>query len=211
MLSNQFNSNGIATTQTPPLTAPLRDSFSLLSGQRLSCGIHQGHQGVKGADNKGWGGRHCLDDSHTAPSATPYWCACACVCHVEPWKLLLLLLPASLHIFLPQLCLCWTPHQLPQVSLVSDVLSLRSLASLICVVLCPPPTPQRLETDLSYWMDQARSRDQGRQHQYDENAPIGPRDQSSYRHGADVNYDYYWLWCVSLTRAAQEGRGATPS
>nr|XP_040058061.1 augurin-A [Gasterosteus aculeatus aculeatus] len=50
---------------------------------------------------------------------------------------------------------------------------------------------QRLETDLSYWMDQARSRDQGRQHQYDENAPIGPRDQSSYRHGADVNYDYY--------------------
>ncbi|KAK5860822.1 hypothetical protein PBY51_022278 [Eleginops maclovinus] len=50
---------------------------------------------------------------------------------------------------------------------------------------------QRLETDLSYWMDQARSRDQGRQHQYDENAPIGPRDHSSYRHGANVNYDYY--------------------
>ncbi|XP_029314561.1 augurin-A [Cottoperca gobio] len=50
---------------------------------------------------------------------------------------------------------------------------------------------QRLEADLSYWMDQARSRDQGRQHQYDENAPIGPRDQSSYRHGADVNYDNY--------------------
>ncbi|KAK1902774.1 G2/M phase-specific E3 ubiquitin-protein ligase [Dissostichus eleginoides] len=36
----------------------------------------------------------------------------------------------------------------------------------------------------------SRSRDQGRQHQYDENAPIGPRDHSSYRHGADVNYDY---------------------
>ncbi|KAL6101013.1 ecrg4 [Pungitius sinensis] len=50
---------------------------------------------------------------------------------------------------------------------------------------------QRLETDLSYWMDQARSRDQGRQHQYDENAPIGPRDHGSYRHGANVNYDYY--------------------
>ncbi|KAM8856000.1 augurin-A [Spinachia spinachia] len=50
---------------------------------------------------------------------------------------------------------------------------------------------QRLEADLSYWMDQARSRDQGRQHQYDENAPIGPRDHSSYRHGANVNYDYY--------------------
>ncbi|KAI4805137.1 hypothetical protein KUCAC02_009767 [Chaenocephalus aceratus] len=33
---------------------------------------------------------------------------------------------------------------------------------------------QRLETDLSYWMDQSRSRDQGRQHHYDENAPIEP-------------------------------------
>ncbi|XP_076603265.1 augurin-A [Chaetodon auriga] len=50
---------------------------------------------------------------------------------------------------------------------------------------------QRLEADLSYWMDQARSNDQGRQHHYDENAPIGPRDPSSYRHGANVNYDYY--------------------
>ncbi|KAG7238773.1 hypothetical protein INR49_030317 [Caranx melampygus] len=50
---------------------------------------------------------------------------------------------------------------------------------------------QRLETDLSYWMDQARSSDQGRQHHYDENSPIGPRDPTSYRHGANVNYDYY--------------------
>ncbi|XP_053733643.1 augurin-A [Synchiropus splendidus] len=50
---------------------------------------------------------------------------------------------------------------------------------------------QRLEADLSYWMDQARSTDQGRQHHYDENAPIGPRDPGSYRHGANVNYDYY--------------------
>uniref|UniRef100_A0A8C6UD55 ECRG4 augurin precursor a n=1 Tax=Neogobius melanostomus TaxID=47308 RepID=A0A8C6UD55_9GOBI len=50
---------------------------------------------------------------------------------------------------------------------------------------------QRLEADLSYWMDHARSYDQGRQHHYDENAPVGPRDQSSYRHGANVNYDYY--------------------
>ncbi|XP_022596479.1 augurin [Seriola dumerili] len=50
---------------------------------------------------------------------------------------------------------------------------------------------QRLETDLSYWMDQARSSDQGRQHHYDENSPIGPRDPGSYRHGANVNYDYY--------------------
>ncbi|XP_037096223.1 augurin-A isoform X1 [Syngnathus acus] len=50
---------------------------------------------------------------------------------------------------------------------------------------------QRLETDLSYWMDYARSNDQGRQHHYDENAPIGPRDPNSHRHGANVNYDYY--------------------
>eukprot|EP00066_Takifugu_rubripes_P017321 XP_011606587.1 PREDICTED: augurin [Takifugu rubripes] len=50
---------------------------------------------------------------------------------------------------------------------------------------------QRLEADLSYWMDQARSNNQGRQHHYDENSPTGPRDPSSYRYGADVNYDYY--------------------
>ncbi|CAK6959226.1 augurin-A [Scomber scombrus] len=50
---------------------------------------------------------------------------------------------------------------------------------------------QRLEADLSYWMDHARSNDQGRQHHYDENSPIAPRDTSSYRHGANVNYDYY--------------------
>ncbi|KAK2839969.1 hypothetical protein Q5P01_013709 [Channa striata] len=50
---------------------------------------------------------------------------------------------------------------------------------------------QRLETDLSYWMDHARANDQGRQHHYDENSPVGPRDPSSYRHGANVNYDYY--------------------
>ncbi|XP_041663423.1 augurin-A [Cheilinus undulatus] len=50
---------------------------------------------------------------------------------------------------------------------------------------------QRLEADLSYWMDHARSTDQGRQHHYDENSPMGPRDHSSYRHGANVNYDYY--------------------
>ncbi|XP_066522650.1 augurin-B [Hoplias malabaricus] len=49
----------------------------------------------------------------------------------------------------------------------------------------------RLETDLSHWMDQARATDQGRQHHYDENAPMGPRDASAYRHGANVNYDYY--------------------
>ncbi|XP_029980794.1 augurin-A [Sphaeramia orbicularis] len=50
---------------------------------------------------------------------------------------------------------------------------------------------QRLEADLSYWMDHARANDQGRQHHYDENSPIGPRDPNAYRHGANVNYDYY--------------------
>uniref|UniRef100_A0A4W6G1Z8 ECRG4 augurin precursor a n=1 Tax=Lates calcarifer TaxID=8187 RepID=A0A4W6G1Z8_LATCA len=49
----------------------------------------------------------------------------------------------------------------------------------------------RLETDLSYWRDQWRSSDQGRQHHYDENAAVGPQDSASYRHGANVNYDYY--------------------
>ncbi|KAL0963505.1 hypothetical protein UPYG_G00307290 [Umbra pygmaea] len=49
----------------------------------------------------------------------------------------------------------------------------------------------RLEMDLAYWMDQARSSDQGRQHHYDENSPIGPRHRGAARHGADVNYDYY--------------------
>lgn len=50
---------------------------------------------------------------------------------------------------------------------------------------------QRLEADLAYWMDYARSTDQGRQHHYDENSPMGPRYATSYRHGANVNYDYY--------------------
>ncbi|KAI4894505.1 hypothetical protein NFI96_020674 [Prochilodus magdalenae] len=49
----------------------------------------------------------------------------------------------------------------------------------------------RLEADLSYWMDQARSTDQARQHHYDENSPLGPRYPTHYRHGANVNYDYY--------------------
>lgn len=50
---------------------------------------------------------------------------------------------------------------------------------------------QRLEADMAYWRDHARANDPGRQHHYDENAPIAPRDPSSYRHGANVNYDYY--------------------
>ncbi|XP_062384222.1 augurin-B [Sardina pilchardus] len=49
----------------------------------------------------------------------------------------------------------------------------------------------RLETDLSYWMDQSRSRDHNQQHHYDENSPTGHHDPRSYRYGANVNYDYY--------------------
>ncbi|KAG5283597.1 hypothetical protein AALO_G00043850 [Alosa alosa] len=49
----------------------------------------------------------------------------------------------------------------------------------------------RLEADLAYWKDQAQANDQGRQHHYDENAALGPRHATGYRHGANVNYDYY--------------------
>uniref|UniRef100_A0A9J7Z3K4 ECRG4 augurin precursor b n=1 Tax=Cyprinus carpio carpio TaxID=630221 RepID=A0A9J7Z3K4_CYPCA len=46
----------------------------------------------------------------------------------------------------------------------------------------------RLETDLSYWMDQARSNVQGQQRHHDENSTMSQQDPSSYRHGANVNY-----------------------
>ncbi|XP_066562247.1 augurin-A [Amia ocellicauda] len=50
----------------------------------------------------------------------------------------------------------------------------------------------RFEADLTYWMDRSRQNDYyGHQHHYDENAPIGPRDPGSFRHGANVNYDDY--------------------
>ncbi|KAL2087457.1 hypothetical protein ACEWY4_016285 [Coilia grayii] len=48
-----------------------------------------------------------------------------------------------------------------------------------------------LETHLSYWMDHSRSTDNMGQHHYDENSPTGHYDPSSYRYGANVNYDYY--------------------
>lgn len=73
---------------------------------------------------------------------------------------------------------------------ISNVSDLLSWAKVERLWSCFFP-PQRLETDLSYWMDHARSSDQGRQHHYDENSPIGPRDRGAHRHGADVNYDYY--------------------
>ncbi|CAL8370707.1 unnamed protein product [Arctogadus glacialis] len=50
---------------------------------------------------------------------------------------------------------------------------------------------QRLETDLAYWLDQSRATDQGRQHHHDENSPHANSDPGNYRHGANVNYDYY--------------------
>ncbi|MGH0133288.1 UNVERIFIED_CONTAM: hypothetical protein FKN15_053708 [Acipenser sinensis] len=45
----------------------------------------------------------------------------------------------------------------------------------------------------TYWIDQGRNPHDyyGHQHHYDENAPIGPRDPYSYRHGASINYDDY--------------------
>uniref|UniRef100_A0A8C1MHX3 ECRG4 augurin precursor b n=1 Tax=Cyprinus carpio TaxID=7962 RepID=A0A8C1MHX3_CYPCA len=43
-------------------------------------------------------------------------------------------------------------------------------------------------TDLSYWMDQARSNVQGQQRHHDENSTMSQQDPSSYRHGANVNY-----------------------
>uniref|UniRef100_A0A8C2GM29 ECRG4 augurin precursor b n=1 Tax=Cyprinus carpio TaxID=7962 RepID=A0A8C2GM29_CYPCA len=45
-----------------------------------------------------------------------------------------------------------------------------------------------LETDLSYWMDQARSNDQGQQRHHDENSTMSQQDPSSYRHRANANY-----------------------
>lgn len=60
------------------------------------------------------------------------------------------------------------PYQLPVCSTVVEAERATDLHP------CCFPAPQRLETDLSYWMDQSRSRDQGRQHHYDENAPIEP-------------------------------------
>lgn len=68
---------------------------------------------------------------------------------------------------------------------------LKILPLLMKEPLCCASYLQRLETDLAYWMDHAKANDQGRQHHYDESAAMGPRDSSAFRHGANVNYDYY--------------------
>lgn len=89
-------------------------------------------------------------------------------------------------------------HRLVPLVFLSSLLVGVGIIVAVCMFVCfsrsrlyLPVSPQRLEADLSYWMDHARSNDQGRQHHYDENSPTGPRDHSSYRYGADVNYDYY--------------------
>nr|XP_060625692.1 augurin [Anolis sagrei ordinatus] len=53
----------------------------------------------------------------------------------------------------------------------------------------------KFEDDVSYWSNLGRS---GHEyyggyyhHHYDEDAPIGPRNPHSFRHGASVNYDDY--------------------
>ncbi|KAE8625420.1 hypothetical protein XENTR_v10006267 [Xenopus tropicalis] len=54
---------------------------------------------------------------------------------------------------------------------------------------------QKYEDDLSYWMSQGRGGSEYyggfHQHHYDEDAPIGPRNPYTFRHGAGVNYDDY--------------------
>ncbi|XP_061482760.1 augurin isoform X2 [Rhineura floridana] len=53
----------------------------------------------------------------------------------------------------------------------------------------------KFEDDVSYWSNLGRS---GHEyyggyyhHHYDEDAPIGPRNPHTFRHGASVNYDDY--------------------
>ncbi len=90
---------------------------------------------------------------------------------------------------------CLLTASVDTLSAASVSISLRFVEALFpntpCLLWVFFPPHQRLEADLSYWMDHARASDQGRQHHYDENSPIGPRDPTSYRHGANVNYDYY--------------------
>ena len=65
------------------------------------------------------------------------------------------------------------------------------VCSCLCVCVHGGVSVQRLEADLSYWMDHTRSRDQGRHPHYDHNSPISPRYTASHRHGHNLNYAYY--------------------
>ncbi|KAJ7319736.1 hypothetical protein JRQ81_019247 [Phrynocephalus forsythii] len=53
----------------------------------------------------------------------------------------------------------------------------------------------KFEDDVSYWSSLGRSGHEYYggyyQHHYDEDAPIGPRNPHTFRHGASVNYDDY--------------------
>ncbi|XP_065533871.1 augurin isoform X1 [Lathamus discolor] len=53
----------------------------------------------------------------------------------------------------------------------------------------------KFEDDMSYWTSLGRARNEYYggyyQHHYDEDAPIGPRNPHTFRHGAGVNYDDY--------------------
>nr|XP_056718128.1 augurin [Euleptes europaea] len=53
----------------------------------------------------------------------------------------------------------------------------------------------KFEDDVSYWSNVGRSGHEYYggyyQHHYDEDAPIGPRNPQTFRHGASVNYDDY--------------------
>ncbi|KAM4700991.1 augurin [Discoglossus pictus] len=53
----------------------------------------------------------------------------------------------------------------------------------------------KYEDDMVYWMNQGRGGSEYyggfHQHHYDEDAPIGPRNPNTFRHGAGVNYDDY--------------------
>ncbi|XP_030055418.1 augurin [Microcaecilia unicolor] len=53
----------------------------------------------------------------------------------------------------------------------------------------------KFEDDVSYWMSLGRRGNEYYggyyQHHYDEDAPIGPRNPHTFRHGAGVNYDDY--------------------
>ncbi|XP_063314261.1 augurin [Pelobates fuscus] len=53
----------------------------------------------------------------------------------------------------------------------------------------------KYEDDMQYWMNQGRGGTEYyggfHQHHYDEDAPIGPRNPNTFRHGAGVNYDDY--------------------
>ncbi|KAM3935529.1 augurin isoform 1-T2 [Leptodactylus fuscus] len=53
----------------------------------------------------------------------------------------------------------------------------------------------KYEDDADYWMNQRRAGSEYYggfyHHHYDEDAPIGPRNPHTFRHGAAVNYDDY--------------------